>query len=223
MQTVLAPATDRALLASVRNAARVLRAFSRAGQELGITEPSRQLGLAKSTVHRLAPPLPAERLLERGSTPGRYRLGLVLYELGSNVTEHVDLHQAALPVIATLRHDTGERVHVAWLDGLEVVNGERLESHNLLPVFRQVGHRLPAHWTSSGKILLAALPPDELSRRLADWRPVAHTPWTITDKNRLLAELAAVAKRGWAQNNEEGHLGIVSVGAPTRGRGGKVM
>src|SRR6478735_7606550 len=183
---------SRATLTSVRNAARVLRAFSRAGQE-------------------------------RGSTPGRYRLGLVLYELASNVTEHVDLHQAALPVIATLRHETGEMVHVAVLDGLEGVYVERLESHNLLPVFRQVGHRLPAHWTSSGKILLAALPPDELSRRLADWRPVAQTPWTIMDKNRLLAELAAVAERGWAQNQEEGHRGIVSVGAPIRGRDGKVM
>jgi len=105
--TLTAPATasappgsaqsDRTTLASVRNAARVLRAFSRAGQELGITELSRQLGLGKSTVHRLVTTLTAERLLERGSTPGRYRLGLVLYELGSNVTEHVDLHQAALP------------------------------------------------------------------------------------------------------------------------------
>jgi IclR family transcriptional regulator, KDG regulon repressor len=231
--TLSAPATavappgsaqpDRTTLASVRNAARVLRAFSRAGQELGITELSRQLGLGKSTVHRLVTTLTAERLLERGSTPGRYRLGLVLYELGSNVTEHVDLHQAALPALATLRHETGEMVHVAVLDGLEVVYVERLESHNLLPIFRQVGHRLPAHWTSSGKILLAALPPDELTRRLADWRPVAQTPWTITDKNRLLTELVAVAERGWAQNNEEGHLGIVSVGAPIRGRDGKVM
>src|SRR6266705_4780221 len=171
---------DRATLTSVRNAARVLRAFSRAGQELGITELSRQLGLGKSTVHRLVTTLAAERLLERGSTPGRYRLGLVLYELGSRVTEHVDLHQAALPVLTTLRHNTGEMVHVAVLDGLEVVYVERLESHHMLPIFRQVGHRLPAHWTSSGKVLLASLPPEELTRRLTQWQPVAQTPWTIT-------------------------------------------
>jgi IclR family transcriptional regulator, KDG regulon repressor len=218
------PATaDRTMLTSVRNAARLLRAFSRAGQELGITELSRQLGLGKSTVHRMVTTLVAERLLERGSTPGRYRLGLVLYELGSNVTEHVDLHQAALPVLTTLRHETGEMVHVAVLDGLEVVYVERLESHNLLPIFRQVGHRLPAHTTSSGKILLAALPLAELNHRLEDWRPRAVTPWTIIDKTRLLAELSMVAKRGWAQNNEEGHLGIASVGAPIRGRDGQVM
>jgi IclR family KDG regulon transcriptional repressor len=218
-----APPASRALLGSVRNAARVLRAFSGAGQELGITELAQRLGLGKSTVHRLVTTLAAERLLERGTTPGRYRLGLVLYELGSNVTEHVDLHQAALPVLTTLRHETGEMVHVAVLDGLEVVYVERLESHNLLPIFRKVGHRLPAHWTSSGKILLAALPPDELTRRLADWQPVAMTRRTIVDKNRLLAELDAVARRGWAQNNEEGHPGVVSVGAPIRGRDGKVM
>src|SRR5258705_6523923 len=165
--------TGRATLASVRNAARVLRAFSRAGQGAGIPDLARQLGLGKSTVHRLVTTLTAERLLERGSTPGRYRLGLVLYELGSNVTEHVDLHQAALPALATLRHETGEMVHVAVLDGLEVVYVERLESHNLLPVFRQVGHRLPAYTTSSCKILLAALPPGELTRLLADWHPRA--------------------------------------------------
>ena len=61
--------TSRATLSSVRNAARVLRAFSRAGQELGITELSRQLGLGKSTVHRLVTTLTAERLLERGQHP----------------------------------------------------------------------------------------------------------------------------------------------------------
>jgi DNA-binding IclR family transcriptional regulator len=150
--------------------------------------------------------LTAERLLERGSTPGRYRLGLVLYELGSNVTEHVDLHQAALPVLTTLRHEIGEMVHVAVLDGLEVVYVERLESRNLLPIFRQVGHRLPAHWTSSGKILLAALPTDELTRRLADWRPVAQTPWTITDKNRLrrTTRKGTWASSRWARRSGAG-------------------
>ena len=69
-------------------------------------------------------------------------------------------------MLTTLRHSTGEMVHVAVLDGLEVVYVERLESHHMLPVFRQVGHRLPAHWTSSGKVLLAALPRAEQERRL---------------------------------------------------------
>ena len=214
---------DRRLLGSVRNAARVLRAFSSADQEIGVTELSRRLGIGKSTTHRLVATLAAERLLEQDPMTGRYRLGLALYELGTTVTEHVDLHQAALPVLTTLRHSTGEMVHVAVLDGLEVVYVERLESHHMLPIFRRIGHRLQAHWTSSGKVLLAALPRDELNRRLDGVRLQARTPRTITDVDVLVAELDRVAGRGWASNIDEGEQGITSVGAPLYGADGRVI
>ena len=199
--------TRSPLLSSVRNAARVLRAFTHADQELGVTELSRRLGLGKSTTHRLVATLEAERLLEQDPATGKYRLGLALYELGTTVTEHVDLHQASLPVLTTLRHRTGEMVHVAVLDGLEAVYVERLESPYMLPVFRRVGHRLPAHWTSSGKVLLAALPRPELERRLKGAELDARTSHTITDHRALVRELELVAKRGWASNFEEGELG----------------
>lgn len=212
-----------ALLGSVRNAARVLRAFSTADQELGVTELSRRLDLSTSTVHRLVATLAAERLLEQDRATGRYRLGLALYALGTAVTEHVDLHQAALPVLTTLRHSTGEMVHVAVLDGLEVIYVERLESHHMLPIFRRVGHRLPAHGTSSGKVLLAALEREDLLVRLGGVTLEARTPRTITDPAALLAELDRVAERGWASNEEEGHAGVVSVGAPLRGADGSVI
>lgn len=146
----------------------------------------------------------------------------MVYELGTGVTEHVDLHRAALPVLTHLRHTTGEMVHVAVLDGLEVVYIERLESYHLMPIFRRVGHRVPAHVTSSGKVLLAALPPDELARRLLDWTQIAITSRTITDRGRLMLDLQRTLDRGWADNREEGHQGVVSVGAPIRGADGRV-
>ncbi|MFN0285090.1 MAG: IclR family transcriptional regulator [Kineosporiaceae bacterium] len=211
------------LLGSVRTAARVLRAFSGADTALGVAELARRIGISKSTAHRVLATLAAERLLEQDARTGKYRLGLSLYELGSAVSEHVDLHQAALPVLTTLRHRTGEMVHVAVLDRLEVVYVERLESHHMLPVFRRVGHRLPAHLTSSGKALLAALPRDVLEARLEGHVLVARTPKTITNRTALLAELDRVARRGWASNIEEGQLGVSSVGAPVRGPDGAVM
>ncbi len=218
------PSTPRdPLLGSVRTAARVLRAFSGADTALGVAELARRIGISKSTAHRVLATLAAERLLEQDATTGKYRLGLSLYELGSAVSEHVDLHQAALPVLTTLRHRTGEMVHVAVLDRLEVVYVERLESHHMLPVFRRVGHRLPAHLTSSGKALLAALPRDVLEARLEGHVLVARTPKTITNRTALLAELDRVARRGWASNIEEGQLGVSSVGAPVRGPDGAVM
>jgi IclR family KDG regulon transcriptional repressor len=211
------------LLGSVRTAARVLRALGTADTALGASELSRRLGISKSTAHRVLATLAAERLLEHDPATGRYRLGLALYELGTTVSEHVDLHAAALPVLSSLRHRTGEMVHVAVLDGLEVVYVERLESHHMLPVFRRVGHRLPAHMTSSGKALLAALPRAGLRERLAGRILVARTRRTITDVERLLDELDQVAARGWATNIEEGQAGITSVGAPIRGADGAVM
>jgi IclR family KDG regulon transcriptional repressor len=214
---------DRALIGSVRNAAQVLRAFSQADQELGVTELAGRLGMGKSTTHRLVATLAAERLLEQNPKTGKYRLGLALYELGTKVTEHADLHEAALPVLSTLRHSTGEMVHVAVLDGLEVVYVERLESHNLVPVFRQVGHRLPAHWTSSGKILLAALPRAELLRRLHGVTLEPRTERTIATVDALIPELDRCAGRGWASNIGEGHEGVSSVGAPLRGHDGTVI
>ena len=156
-------------LTSVRNAARLLKEFSRTDRELGVSELARRLDLATSTVHRLLATLAAERLLER--TTGGYRLGLALYDLGAIVAPHLDLHEAALPVMATLRHSTDETVQLAVLDGLESVYIDRLESPHTVRIFARVGTRLPATATSTGKALLAALPADELDRRLAGWRP----------------------------------------------------
>ena len=213
---------DPGRLSSVRNAARLLKEFSGVDRQLGVTELSARLGLGKSTVHRLLATLAEERLLERDDASGRYRLGLSMYELGAVVTAHVDLHEAAMPALVSLRQRTGETVQVAVLDGLEAVYVERMDSQHTLRIFSRIGHRLPAHATSSGKVLLAGLPAQTLDARLRQWRPVAMTPHTITDEQALRAELRLVAKRGWAENIEEGELGVASVGAPIRGIDGSV-
>lgn len=210
-------------LSSVRNAARVLKEFSHTDRELGVTELAGRLGLGTSTVHRLLTTLVAERLLERGRSAGRYRLGLAIYELGSSVGSHFDLHEAALPVMASLRHSTLETVHVAVLDGLEVVFVERLESPHTIRIFSRVGTRLPAHCTSTGKVLLASLSEDVLRGRLAQWLPSRLTPHTITDPEQLISQLGRVAAQGWAENAQESELGLSSVGAPIRDADGGVI
>lgn len=210
-------------LASVRNAARLLKEFSRHDRELGVSELARRLGLATSTVHRLLATLAAERLLERGRTPGRYRLGLAVFDLGAAVGPNLDLHEAAMPVMATLRATTGETVQLAVLDGLESVYIDRLESPHTVRIFSRVGTRLPAPTTSTGKVLLAALPDAELDARLAGWRPLRATPHTIVDVRVLRARLREVAERGWAENREESRVGVVSIGAPVHDAGGSVI
>lgn len=208
-------------LASVANAARLLKQFSRDDRELGVSELARRLGLATSTVHRLAATLADERLLERG--PGGYRLGLAVFDLGSSVAPGGDLHEVALPVMATLRASTGETVQLAVLDGMESVYIDRLESPHTVRIFSRVGTRLPAPTTSTGKVLLAALDGPELDRRLERWSPERVTAHTIVEAAVLRARLAEVRERGWAENREESRIGVVSVGAPIRDAAGTVV
>lgn len=207
-------------LGSVRNAARLLKEFSVVDRELGVAELARRLGLGTSTVHRLLATLADERLLERGPG-GTYRLGLAVHELGASVAPHVGLHEAAMPAMAGLRHATGETVQLAVLDGMDSVYVERLESPYTVRIFARVGTRLPATTTSTGKVLLAALPPAELDARLADWTPERPTPHSITDPATLRRRLREIAERGWADNREESRLGVVSVGAAIRDGAGE--
>jgi IclR family KDG regulon transcriptional repressor len=210
-------------LSSVRNAARLLCAFTATDTELGVGELARRLGLAKSTVFRLLSTLAQERLVEKNPRTGKYRLGLKVYELGAIVATHLDLHEAVATYIDELRNRTGETVHVAILDGDEVVYIERRESPQTLRLWGRVGHRNRAHRTSTGKVLLAYLPPDELERVLAR-RPLdAKTPHTITDPQVLKRELEAIRRRGWAQNVNESEEGVASVAAPIRDATGSVV
>lgn len=214
--------TDRQVLSSVRNAARLLKEFSSRDREFGVSELARRLDLGKSTVHRLLVTLAEEHLVEQDDITGRYRLGLAIYDLGAAVATGLDLHEAVMPSMEQLRAATSETVQVAVLDGREVVYIERLDSPHTLRLFLELGRRNWAHATGSGKCLLAYLPPTDLDRILDGWELPAVTKHTITDHDVLRAELKSVRRRGLAHNTGESELGVISVAAPIRDVSGKV-
>lgn len=211
-----------ATLGSVGNAARVLKAFTPSEREWGVTDLARRLGIAKSTAHRLLATLTDEGLLEQDPTTGRYRLGLVVFDMAA-AAQSVDLHEAVLTPMTELRNRTGETVQVAVLDGREVVYVERLDSPNTLRLFIEVGRRNSAHSTGCGKALLAFQPPDQLDRVLRNWKLGAKTPHTITDIAALRADLAEARRRGYAVNRHESESGIISVAAPIRDVSGRTV
>ena len=218
-----APRRQHSTLSSVRNAARLLKEFSRGSREIGVTELSRRLGIGKSTAHRLLNTLAEEKLLEQDPDTGAYRLGLAMYELGASVSMHTDLHEACAVVVDQLRNATRETVQVAVLDGREVVYVERRESPQTLRLFGRVGHRNDAHCTSTGKLLLAYLPPQRLDALLEDWTLARKTPFTIGDVTTLRRQLDLIRQRGWAENVQEAELGVASVAAPIRNGLGEVV
>ena len=203
---------SRSTLSTVRNAARVLKAFSSKKRSYGVTELARELDLSTSTTHRLLHTLALEHLVEQDPETGRYHLGLAIYDLVAASTT-ADLTQAVLPPMTVLRHRTGETVQCGVLDGREVVYVERLESPRTLRLFIDIGRRNWAHSTGTGKALLAALDPGALDRLLSGWDMPQLTEATVTSEAALRAELNETRQRGYAINRNESEFGALSVGA----------
>ena len=210
-------------LGSVRNAVRVLKAFSSRRRDYGVTELARTLGLTTSTVHRLLRTLAAEHLVEQDPETGRYRLGLAVYDLVAASSAGYDLSEAVLPPMTVLRNRVGETTQLAVLDGREVVYVERLQSMHSLRMFLDVGRRNWAHATSTGKVLLAHLDPAALDRTLDGWVLPSRTVHTVTDPAVLRRQLAQIRHQGWAHNVNESELGATSIGAPVRDVTGQVV
>lgn len=202
-------------------AAAVVGAFDEHHPVLGIADLARRTGLAKSTVHRLVTELVGLRVLDRAEQePGHYRLGMWLFELGELVPAHRTLSEAALPVMEDLLEATHQRIHLAVLDGVDVVYVEILGALDR-SVASRTGGRIPAHATGVGKAMLAYSPKAVVRERVDAGLPRL-TPRTITTPGALARELQDIRTEGTAYDREESHVGISCVAAPVFGSSRRV-
>jgi IclR family transcriptional regulator, KDG regulon repressor len=209
-------------LSSVAAAIKLLNAFSEDETEFGISDLAKRLGLAKSTVHRLATTLVADRLLEQDPLSGKYRLGIALFRLGALVRRRMDVSNEARPFLFDLRKKTNETVHLAILDGTEIMYVYYLESTQAIRMRSDLGGRKPAYCTAEGQAILAFGPSDVVERAVKRGLR-ARTPQTITDVNKLLKALQLVRQRGYAMDDEESEIGMRCIAAPIRNDSGEVV
>jgi DNA-binding IclR family transcriptional regulator len=201
---------------------RLLKAFSEDEVEIGISALAKRLGIAKSTAHRLAATLVAEGMLEQNDDSGKYRLGVALFRLGALVRRRMEVSNEARPYLYALRETVNESVHLAILDGAEIMYVYNLESAHAIRSRSDLGVRKPAHSTAEGQALLAFQPPEVIAHVMASGLH-AHTPNTVTSPERFLKALAAVRQRGCAIEDEESEIGMVCVAAPIRDDSGAVV
>ncbi|MEU7815937.1 IclR family transcriptional regulator [Pseudonocardia sp. NPDC049154] len=199
---------------------RVLDAFTGHADELRIGEIAGRTGLAKATVSRLVAELVEHGFLERSGK--NVRLGLRFFELGERAARPRELRKLALANMADLRNATRQTVHLAVLDGTEVVYVAKLRSRTAPPMSSRVGGRLAAHATGVGKALLAWAEPAVVDAVVAAGLP-ALGPGTITDDTALRAELARIRERGVAYEREESGPGVLCAAAPIRPASGTVI
>jgi IclR family KDG regulon transcriptional repressor len=203
-----------ALAGRLRSVSIAISALNCFGQhrELGATQVAHELGVAKSTACRMLAALAAGGLLERGAG-GRYRLSLRVFELGLLAAERVPVRDVARPVLIELQEQLHEMVqlgvpvagHVLYVDRYGKAGlGQRLSGDMV--------RRVPGYSSSAGRAL-AAFDPRVMQATLAVPRR-KHTPFTITDAERLCQVLRTTRAAGWVSTREEFEPGYSSVAAP---------
>ena len=197
----------------VARVALLLRVVEESPGPVGISELASRTGMAKGTVHRLVGQLADEQILER-TEDGRLVLGVRLFELGSSVPLPRTLTDVARPLMVDLHRATDRQIHLAVLDGLDVVYVEIVRGG--LPLASSIGGRLPAHVTGVGKAMLAYSPRALVAERIAAGLP-AMTPHTLTTPEDLERNLQDIRSEGTSYDHEESHLGISCVAAPVFG------
>jgi len=215
-------ASKQKRLSSVGTAIQLLKAFSEEQVDIGISELSRRLGVAKSTVHRLAATLAAEGLLEQDRETEKYRLGIALFRLGALVRRRMDISSQGRPYLYELREKTNETVHLAILDGTEIMYVYNLESTQAIRMRSDLGVRKPAYCTAEGQAILAFQPQNVVDAVIAQGLS-PRTPQTITDPAKLIKALAVVRQRGCAIEDEESEIGMRGISAPIHNDAGEVV
>jgi IclR family acetate operon transcriptional repressor len=199
---------------SVEKACLLMEVVSDYPDGIGITELAEQVGMYKSTAHRLLGTLMRRGYIEQDRRTGKYKLGYTLLDLGMKLLSSIDLRREALPYLRELAIESNEVVHLALLDQGEMVYIEKVESSNTVRMHSRVGKRVPVHATGLGKVILAYLPRAETLALIERYGLAPLTDKTITDRAAFLRCLDDVRRVGYAVDVEENELGICCVAAP---------
>jgi DNA-binding IclR family transcriptional regulator len=188
-----------------------------AGEAAGPSELARRLGLPKSSIANICNALADIGLVRRIGTG--FALGRKLAELGGAYLASVDQVQEFYEATQLLPAGSEETVQLAILDGLEMTYLARHDGRQPVRLTSQIGRRLPATVTATGKAALASLAESDLEARLAGLVELPTlTPNSIASVDALRDDLALVRERGYSMDDEETVEGVVCFGVMIPGR-----
>ena len=186
------------------------------GRPAGPSELARRLGLPKSSIANVCAALADTGLLRRVGTG--FALGRKLAELGGAYLTSVDQVQEFYEACRDLEAGSDETIQLAVLDGIEMTYLARHDGRQPVQLTSQIGRRLPASVTATGKAALAWLDPEEVTRRYAGTELPQLTRRSLRNVDALLADLEIVRDRGYSMDDEETVEGVVCFGVAIPGR-----
>jgi len=208
---------------SLGRAFAILEEVARHREGIGLAELSKLVGLHNSTTFHLAKTLVSLGYLRQEKESKRYRIGRLLFALAANALDEIEMVNVATPVLEELSRETGESGHFAVRMGDAVVVIARTSGPGAFQLTDRVGVVRPAHCTALGKIILASLRPDQLTRFLERVELKPSTRKSITNTGVLLREIAEVRRTGIAFDDGEFNPEVRCVAVPVTDFTGQVV
>jgi DNA-binding IclR family transcriptional regulator len=177
----------------------------------------------KATLYRFVQVLTKQGMLHFDPDRQTYAPGLRLVRLAHAAWQTSALAPIARPHVDALSEVAGETVHLAQLDGAQVLYVDKRNARQPIEMYSAAGKVGPAYCTGVGKAMLAFLPETQLARVIAQQSFHRFTPNTYTAEDALRQELAAIRNRGHAYDREEHEPGIICIAYPILTRAGRVL
>jgi IclR family pca regulon transcriptional regulator len=213
---------DPNFMTSLARGLSVIQCFTHATSFLTVSQISQSTGFSRASVRRCLYTLTKMGLAN--SEDGRHFTLLPgILSLGHSYIFSMPLAKLVQPVLDRLSQDLRESCSIAMLDGHDVVHVAHSNVSRVLAVDLSMGSRLPAIYTSMGRVLLAHLPAKDLEAHLARAEFIAHTKHSITDVKGLRQALALVRRDGFAVVDQELEMGLCALAVPLRNAAGRVI
>ncbi|MGI9015714.1 MAG: IclR family transcriptional regulator [Euzebya sp.] len=208
---------------SAHRAVALLRELARHPAPVPAVTLARALDLPRSTTYHLLTALMDEGFVTHLPEERRWALGVAAFELGTAYLRQGRLERLARPLLVALAASQRLTAHLGVLDGRDVLYLVKEHPSGVPPVITEVGVRLPAHLTASGRALLAGLDPAQLAALYPARTPLTRRTATgPADPLALRQVLRQTAARGWADEDGEVEQGYQSVAVAARDHAGRV-
>jgi len=209
---------------SVERALRMLRAFSATRTEYALTELGQEVGLSLSTTHRLLSTLQHEGFIEHIESNGKYRLGLMLFKLGSLVQQGMNLRMQSEVSLRRLMRRTSETSYLCVMDGDEALCIDRVEGAQQVRVLAlDVGGRLPLNCGGAPRVLLAFMSDEQTEAYLKRRAFPRLTAYSLTQPDQIWQDILQTRNQGYTFSVEDVIESVAAVGAPIRDHTGQVI
>jgi IclR family transcriptional regulator, pca regulon regulatory protein len=208
---------------SVEKAFEVLRVLSAAPTPLGLSEVVKVGGMGKSAAQRFLHTLCALGYIRQDRETKAYSITARVLDLAQSYLGADGLREKASHFLRAANLKTEETLNLTVLDRLSVVYLMRYQGFHEISVDLSIGSKLPAFCTAPGRVILAYLEEMESNWVLEKSDIKAYTPFTVIEKGKIAAALAAIRRDGYCISNQEAFVGDISVAAPVFNFAGRVV